>query len=378
MKRTLGVLGFAALVMVHCGNLAWANAASLSRQERIERMDREMACIAQAQKASAGVSWENVCYTDYTAPDDDVFLDNIDNEEAQAVHTTGMPQVEQEAKERISQVEEMFEDQPQDIPVARPAYATPARVYNKIPKPSTHTFEVGPEVVALQYKKPTVGVKERGTLNGLYANYTYRADTEGPINVLHADTHFDYGKMVYRGAGVVGDIDNYLAEARLWAGKDVNLSSYVRLTPYMGVGYRWWYDDAGGRTSTTGSVTVDRQSQYVYVPFGMQWALDTDSWQVGLETEYDLLVRGWQDTYVSNIDGFPDIRNTQKSGYGLRGALNLKKKTESLNFVVAPYLRYWEIAESDTVTKTAGLGPYTRTEYANRSIEAGARFGVEF
>ena len=73
--------------------------------------------------------------------------------------------------------------------------------------------------------------------------------------------------------------------------------------------------------------------------------------------------------------GYYDIENDQDRGYGLRGSLIIQKKTEKVNFVIAPFVRWWEIKESEITTDPGGTSWY---EPKNNSVEGGGRLAIKF
>ena len=239
------------------------------------------------------------------------------------------------------------------------------------------SYEIGIEVSNIAYEEESVDVKEKGMMGGVYGLYNYRP--EWPVvNVVHLDGHINYGQVDYTGSGTIDNIDNYMLEARLWFGRDVDINDSVRLTPYAGIGYRMLFDNLEGMVSSTNAVGYDRLSQYLYVPVGAEFKWQPAGWEIGFTPEFDVFLRGWQHSYLSSIAGFPDIKNTQDSGYGVRGEVKVVKKMQNLNVLAAPYVRYWHIDQSDTATATGTLFQVSGYEPENKSTEIGMRLGVEF
>ncbi|MDI6891282.1 MAG: hypothetical protein QMC83_10175, partial [Thermodesulfovibrionales bacterium] len=73
-------------------------------------------------------------------------------------------------------------------------------------------------------------------------------------------------------------------------------------------------------------------------------------------------------SHLGDVPGYYDIENDQDEGYGIRGSIKLKKKGEKINFVIAPFIRYWNIKDSKTTTDPAGT---TWIEPKNHSTEYG-------
>jgi hypothetical protein len=249
-----------------------------------------------------------------------------------------------------------------------------------------HQFEMGTEISHSTFRQS--GAKEKGMSYGIFGVYNYRTSIESVasqiVDVYHFDFHFNYKLADFSGAGTVNNIDNYIVEPRIWFGKDFILNSGSRVTPYVGVGYRYWLDQLGGNPSI-GDNAYDRRSQYLYIPVGFEVAvLPADGWELRLNGEYDFLVHGWHTSYISQVptgvEGvtYPDLKNDQTEGYGLRGSVDLIKRGDKVNFMLSPYVRYWNIKDTDVKTVSNDDVTIWGYEPANTSTEIGARLGVQF
>ena len=252
----------------------------------------------------------------------------------------------------------------------------------------THQFEMGTEISHITYREPGEGVKEKGMTYGIFGVYNYRPAIEHIaawlVDVYHIDFHLNYSLMNYSGSGTVNDINDYMIEPRIWFGKDLVLNSTSRVTPYVGVGYRYLLDQLGGNVSTIGANGYDRRSQYLYIPVGAEMAfIPTEGWEVRLNGEYDFFVHGWHMSYLSQVPtevlgtSYPNLKNDQSKGYGLRGSMDLIKKGNGFNIIFSPYVRYWNIKQSKIQTAANDFGEVVGMEPANNSTEIGARLGVQ-
>jgi hypothetical protein len=240
----------------------------------------------------------------------------------------------------------------------------------------THTFNVGLEGSHISYREPAINVEDEGVMGGFYGEYYFRPEQwDHPVlNVFHLDAHVDYGKVNYKSDdGKANGIDDYILESRIWLGRDFNLLRSTDITPYVGIGYRYLFDNFG---KVDGG--YDRLSQYVYVPVGFELTTQIPGWQFSFKPEYDIFVKGWQTSYLSKEEGFPDITNPQKKGYGLRASLDILKKCNDVNYVVSPYIRFWHIKDSEIRTANGGLYSVEGQEPENKSTEIGVKFGVQF
>mgnify|MGYP001301701769 CR=1 FL=1 len=145
------------------------------------------------------------------------------------------------------------------------------------------------------------------------------------------------------------------------------------LTPFIGLGYRWLYDDSGGQRSSTGAFSYDRKSEYVYLPIGAVLRLNKN---VLVKGNVNYLLNGTQTSYLSDVPGFTDIENDQTSGWGTDITVDY-----ALNEKFGMYLfsRYWDIDKSDTATGTfANVLIFQAFEPANTTTEYGIGFSYRF
>jgi hypothetical protein len=227
----------------------------------------------------------------------------------------------------------------------------------------THVWELGAEVYYYRYEEPDV-MKDTGPMYGIAGSYAYHRNW-----MLKLEGRGSWGKADYssQDAGTADRIDYWVLEARALAGYDFSPSASVTVTPFIGVGYRYLYDEFGGHTTTTGSAGYDRESNYLYSPVGVMSAFDLGrGWSWGATAEYDIFWRGRQ---VSHLSG-GNLVNQQDKGYGARGSFFIQKKLQTYSAVFEPFIRYWNIDQSEVSTR--GYEP------KNNTTEVGARMGVRF
>jgi hypothetical protein len=227
--------------------------------------------------------------------------------------------------------------------------------------------------------------KKHGEFTGLYAAYTNRPTDLAycPFDVFHLDAHGDYGYMDYNYNGDrVKDVNNYIVEPRLWAGRDFNFGSKVVITPYAGGGYRWYYDQLKNKTGdNAGAGGWNIQTQYVYIPVGAQLSVHpAEGWRLDMNGEYDFLAWGRVTNYLSNYESAAsDINNTLSHGHGIKGSIKILKEEGRLNYFLEPYVSYWQIRASkgsEIFANGQPVVPYQ--EDKNSTLEIGARAGVDF
>ncbi len=251
-----------------------------------------------------------------------------------------------------------------------------------------HTWQVGPEISYYQYKEPGL-MEEEGTLYGIVGSYTYRGwaalsaeelamDPAGRRRgqMFKLDGRFSWGEVDYDGELTDGtpytidDIDDYVLDFRLLWGSD-SLGAETLNTFYIGLGYRYLNDDP-----SFDPYGYERESNYFYVPIGIDTISDLGNRSCfGLTGEVDLLLFGIQVSHFSDLDpAYDDIENLQWFGFGLRGSARYEKKTQALDFVIEPFIRYWWVEQSDPEYFN-GLVAY---EPKNRSLEYGIHLIFRF
>lgn len=255
------------------------------------------------------------------------------------------------------------------------------------PDKSYNTSELGLEFNRYRYDEPVFDLVTQGNLFGLYVNYTARpakgeALYDDIVDMYRAEVRFNYGLVDYKSApsGELEDNQDWAVEARLLAGKDLMVTPDVRVTPYIGFGYRYLNDDSAGRATSTGAIGYERESRYYYIPMGVEFTTKiSDSWMVSPALEYDYFIQGEQLSYLSDVSWvYPDLRNKQRQGLGFRGSLKFIQTGGAINFVFEPYIRYWHIEDSEEATVAGPIFIVTGLEPENNTLEYGVRMGAMF
>jgi len=351
-------------------------------------VQKEMNCIDQHLSSNSGVSWNDICN---------------DNEDPTLERIRAVNQQLNQQEDKInapkvtpSNVASHQNIAPQNV--APPGATQQELLAQEVPaasqkfsKKSDIVFEIGPEVSYIRYHEPA-SMKETGTMSGLIGIFTMRPPVGDYLNTGFTDVYrlegrFSYGKVNYYGGILNSDgsvtpenykgISDYLFEVRGLIGKDFNfLNQSLRLTPYIGGGYRLLYDSL----EENKPYGYNRRIQYLYVPTGGEVMLKLlDGWSVGADAEYDFFARGFVTSYFQPF-GAGDLNNTQKSGYGIRGSIKLVKTGERFNLIFEPFVRFWHIHSTSLAQSSVGSQGYVviGEEPNNNSLELGGRLGVEF
>jgi hypothetical protein len=236
-------------------------------------------------------------------------------------------------------------------------------------------FSTGFEVSNYLYKEPEM--KFTGTKYGLYAEYIVRRFLSGSKNrniifgayqfrFMAGDADYDgrlmdAAKTKYKCCGIK---ERYF-EFRVLKGLVIR-SANLEWHPYTGVGTRVFLCDLGSDPQG-----YDRRSVYIYVPLGvMLKCYCKKGLSFDICGEFDWMGVGLQQSDMRT----KTVRNIQSNGYGLRLSGKISKEFKKIVFFVSPFVRYWDIPESDEV-KVNDLRIY---EPKNCTLESGVQLGVFF
>ena len=229
-------------------------------------------------------------------------------------------------------------------------------------------WEVGGQISRYHYEEPDF-MKLTGDRIGAVGAYTFA----NPNRVYaRIDLRAAYGSLKYEGSGTLDNVPDWIFEARAVVGRDYLTGESAALSPYIGLGYRYLYNDLRGYSST-GAVGYQRVSQYLYIPVGLTARFRAgERWVVAPTVEYDAFLGGRQYSQLSDTGiGYSDASNRQHHGYGYRASLML----ESGRWAFGPWFYYWNIGDSDTVSVGLGQSGY---EPANWTREYGVELRYRF
>jgi len=224
-----------------------------------------------------------------------------------------------------------------------------------------------------------------GTLYGIVGSYTFRDPRDDGASLLDAgeteatsgsllrfEGRLAFGEVDYDGSFMDGTplstsgSDDLLVDIRLLGGREWRPARLINAA-YLGLGYRYLNDDSSEQIGG-----YERESNYLYVPLGARKDFDlAGRWDLALTGEFDVLIVGRQISHLRDVDpDLPDVRNWQWPGFGAGLSLELGHHNEKLDLALAPFLRYWWIAESDL-----SQGYY---EPENNTFEYGLSFMLRF
>ena len=242
------------------------------------------------------------------------------------------------------------------LPAALSAAAAAQEAAQPNPLLTKSGWELGGQISHYEYEEPASagfgGMNLKGDRVGVVGAYTATAANRVFTRI---DARVSYGSLKYSsgGTGTMDDVPDWIGEVRAVIGRDYLPRGSYALSPYIGFGYRYLYDDLRGYSST-GAAGYRRYSQYFYIPTGVTARFRAgERWVVAPTVEYDWFLAGKQKSELSDTGlGFSNANNEQDNGRGYRASLMF----ETRHWVIGPWMQYWKINASDIVPIGGGYG----------------------
>ncbi|MDY6986766.1 MAG: autotransporter outer membrane beta-barrel domain-containing protein [Thermodesulfobacteriota bacterium] len=243
-----------------------------------------------------------------------------------------------------------------------------------------HTFGIGVGASCFEYAEdaPLGKVEIDGPMYEVVGDYTYHDHVMLSASVNYSVGDHDYEGFVYAthpdGGGewspLKSDHDTEVVEGRGLIGYDYVFRGRYLVTPFLGIGYRYWNDDNEEAFGT------EREIAYWYSPIGLmtQGPL-SNTWNWGMTLEYDLF---WDGDVDSGLRDAPTIH--LDSGYGVRFSLCLMTPlTEDIDLSFETYITYWDIERArEPIYTVPGVGSVWAVEPENDTTTYGLRMSVRF
>jgi hypothetical protein len=240
-----------------------------------------------------------------------------------------------------------------------------------------HAFEIGLNLGYFHYEEEDFNVDWDGFMYGLIGSYTYHN-----VIMFHTSLEYAQGEIQYDGATQEGtplkeDTDDWIVEWRGLLGYDFTSKGHL-ITPFLGIGYRYWNDDIDGPSG------YEREVEYWYSPIGIEtFSPLSGAWTWGISAEYDIFWGGTVKSYLSDfLAGLndPEVDQDSGDGYGLRFSLRFNRGfANNSALTIEPYVTYWNINESDIGTLTFYGVPIANViEPSNETLTYGVRIGWQF
>jgi len=220
------------------------------------------------------------------------------------------------------------------------------------------------------YREPSVEVKLTGPRVGFELENTtgFKNGTFFRVNGAYS-----YGLLTYTGSGTASYVEDWYVNVKGTVGVDRHVHGGV-FSPYIGLGYRFLFDDPRG-LSDTGAVGYRRISRYYYLPVGARYKVKNGNLPITFNVEAAYMYHGKQtskDGDIGAVSGniseavdFGDINNHQEGGYNLNAGMMFTVN----QWEFGPTINYWNIRRSDDQYRVDDNILYTIWEPANDTLE---------
>ena len=249
---------------------------------------------------------------------------------------------------------------------------------SRAPTKRTH-YSIGGEVFYDNYQEPDAFPELHsdayyGALNG---SITYDM-TPRWFGAL--DARASYGSEDYSSSsGTIKGVPQLELESRVMAGYNGLLNSGSRIKPYLGLGVRYYLDQGDGEVTSLGAAGYDRSILQFYAPIGVSYEFQTDGLTIVPNIEIDPLLYGTVESRLSSVAGYSNANNTQTKGLGWRAEIMVSKLHDNgTGWQFGPFIRYWNIEDSNTDTVTTPSGPSAAIEPKNTRMQLGTKLKYLF
>lgn len=238
--------------------------------------------------------------------------------------------------------------------------------------PNEHQFEINGEIFSNHiresyFKQPDN--KLDGTMFGLNASYLMGLGR----NFFKANLRYAGSKMEHKWyRGVISDKGSaFLFEGRGLIGRDVELIECVSISPYTGLGYTYFNNNAGKDLLRNPAGWHFATATQLYIPFGVDIKVPFEEQCFNLiaNAEIDWLMRGTIRTHLLTCKA----ENTNSDGYGARFAIGASMDFVSFSAEIKPFFHFWKVDGTDHRCMACGLS--ADPKYTSRMI--GVSFGVK-
>ena len=249
---------------------------------------------------------------------------------------------------------------------------------------NTYNLDLGPDIRYLNYREPDYDIDITGLMYGVSGKFTYHGiSNRDNYLMLGLDTQVLGGGLEYDGQTQSGtpldeSSDDWLIETRALIGSEYFFGDDNILTLFTGIGYRYWNNEVSGNAG------YESEVQYWYAPIGIKTLGHLyKNWTAGMNAEFDFFLGGKVKSHLSDVNpdfNDPVVDQNTANGYGLGFSLHFTRDFERRNqsLRLKPYIRYWEIKESEKGKLRANGNSVQFLEPENETISGGMRVSISF
>lgn len=232
-------------------------------------------------------------------------------------------------------------------------------------------FSLGLETFHDRYREDSVDLDNTALYASLTGDYTTYY-TPNWFSVWGG--RMSYGSNDYRSqSGKADSIPQWELEARAQIGYDEAIGE-GHLKPYIGLGVRYFRDEAQGESTDLGFSLYDREILQVYAPVGVTYAFPAFGFTLAPTLEYGPLLYGRVNSKLGQVPGYYDTSNKQTSGYEFRGDFLVSNlDPHGQGFAFGPFFRYWRMGSSDVDVTPSTPSGTNWIEPENSRLQIGAQ-----
>ena len=246
---------------------------------------------------------------------------------------------------------------------------------------SRRGFEIGVEGYRYDYEEEFEGVQivqDEGRLFGLTASYgralgSWDFEVSGRAAGGEVDYRSNEGDRL-------DDVVQATVQLELTAGRPMQLSPTVTLTPFVGLGARGHGDSSGGLTTDTGLSGYDRYLFYAYAPLGLAADVRTGpGTSLTVSGQYNLFLGGDSEAEFGDVDPEAptvELELEDGSGWAFSAEVNHAVGRGTVSF--GPFVRIWDVEQSAAQVFEEDGFEIEIFEPANRTVEAGLKLAYRF
>jgi len=242
-----------------------------------------------------------------------------------------------------------------------------------------HRFEIAFSYSQFDYKEnfqPPLKSTEMGWIPQVRLGYSYSAADQfyfrafGDLSVGNDSTDYDGSTM--GGVPLKATTQNDFARLETDFGYTFQGALPVSITPYAGLGYRYWKRDLG----------YNEFYSWWYLPVGVKFLYPVNQrFSVGLNASMNIMFEGWMNISNRNdVYANTTVQLGNKLGYLVEIPLGWRPCV-NWAFTVTPWYEYSEIGESpwEPVYKTNGtFSGFIVQEPSSRTHQYGIRLSTEY
>ena len=257
---------------------------------------------------------------------------------------------------------------------AQPAYTPPAAEPAYQPYPAADAQAAASDTVAFNRNRYTVGVEafydnyeEPDAFPDLHVDSYYGALTGSASHYFtsrlysEAELRASYGSADYASnSGKSNGTPQWEFDTRFTGGYDFPLGSNGHLKTYAGIANRYYRDESKGVITNLGAGGYDRRITQVYAPIGLTYEFMQNGLTFAPTIEVDPLLYGYVESRLQTLGSpYTEANNVQRKGIGWRGELLMGQvKPDGTGWLFGPFVRYWDIKDSNIDHSAGGLEPH--------------------